>query len=654
VAVTRVGRAGVGRRVATWLLLVGSVLAAAAFTVDRLASASDGGGIGFYDEAWSDDGVRVTALDPGAAGAGGLEVDDLVRSIDGTTMDEWLALVADPGAARPDGVDVPYVVDRGDATVRPAISWGEPDVGVAIATTWSVALLSIAIAAIAGYVFARRPDLPASTALVIGAVGIAGSSVPWALGTTTSGITLGGPFVLLVVLTVGLYMVTWPAAIHMALVFPRPLRAVERHPGLVPAVYAIALGGYGLGLAASLATSTSTLAWIGSWPRIQLVVLISCLAAFLGLFAWRYRNEDQPEERRRSRWAAGAALLSVILGLVLFQIPELVLGRSLLPASWIGLVALPIPIGLAMAILRDHLFGIDVVVNRTLVYGMLTAGVFAIYLTASAVLRWIVGDDAGYGGILLATGAAVLLALPVRDRLQRAVDRLMYGDPRHAELVRQRESLVVAREEERRRLRRDLHDGLGPTLAAVGLRAETAAAQLDAGSVADAQVSLSELSREVEMAMTDVRRLVDGLRPPALDELGLVGAIDQQVRRLEGMRQDGRALQISVASTGSDGLRSLPAAIEVAAYRIAVEAVTNAVRHADADRCDVRIDAGDTLRIEVSDDGRGLAGDARAGTGLESMTARATEVGGHLDLERAPEGGTRVVAVLPLAPGSSA
>ena len=623
--------------------------AAAAFTVDRLASASDGGGIGFYDEAWSDDGVRVTALDPGATDSDGLMMDDLVRSIDDMTMDEWLALVVDPGARRPDGLDVAYIIDRHGATLHPAISWGEPDVGAAIAATWSVALLSIAIAAIAAYVLARRPDLPASTALVVGAVGIAGSSVPWALGTTTSGITMGGPFIMLVGLTVGLYMLTWPAAIHMALVFPRPLGLVARNPSLIPAVYVVALGSYGLGLAASLGASTSTLAWIGTWPRIQLVVAIACLVAFLGLFTWRYRNEDEPEERHRSRWAASAALLSVILGLVLFQVPELVFGRSLLPASWIGLVALPIPIGLAIAILHDHLFGIDVVVNRTLVYGMLTAGVFGIYLAASAVMRWIVGDDAGYGGVLLATGAAVLLALPVRDRLQRAVDRLMYGDPRNAELIRQRESLVVAREEERRRLRRDLHDGLGPTLAAIGLRAETAAARLDKGSVAGAQASLTELSREVEEAVTDVRRLVDGLRPPALDELGLVGAIDQQVRRLEGTRPDGRGLRISVAGPRDD-LPTLPAAIEVAAYRIAVEAVTNAVRHAEADACHVRIDTGDTLRIEVSDDGRGFAGGTRAGTGLESMTARATEVGGHLDLQRVSGGGTRVVAVLPLGP----
>lgn len=646
---TDLGHNGRLRLAATWVLLGGSVLAAGAFTVDRLTRLSDGGAIGFYDDAWSDDGIRVTVPDLPAAGPGALRANDLVRSIGGTTMAGWLSLAVDPDAPRPDGFDVGYVIEREGTALQPTIAWGRPDVGVAVAQTWSVALLSVAIAVVAAFVLARRPGLPASTALAIGAAGVAGSSVPWALGTTTSGVTLGAPFVLLVTLTVGLYMLTWPAAIHLALVFPRPLAVVGRRPGIIGTVYLVALGAYGVGLAASLATSSSPLSWVGSWPRVQLIVAIACLVTFLGLFAWRYRHEDEPEERRRSRWAAGAALLSVVLGLVLFQVPELLLGRSILPASWIGLVALPVPIGLAIAILRDHLFGIQVVVNRTLVYGTLTAGVFAIYLSISGFLRWMVGADPGFSGTLLATGAAVMLALPLRDRLQRAVDRLMDGDPRHAELIRQREALVVAREEERRRLRRDLHDGLGPTLAAVGLRAETAAAQLDVGSITEAQASLGELSREVEAAMVDVRRLVDGLRPPALDELGLIGAIDEQARRLEGPRPGGRTLRISVIGPRDDGLPILPAAIEVAAYRIAVEAVTNVVRHADADRCHVRIDATDTLRIEVSDDGRGIPTGTGPGTGLESMTARATEVGGRLDLERVAGGGTRVVAVLPLA-----
>jgi signal transduction histidine kinase len=528
------------------------------------------------------------------------------------------------------------------------VTWGATDVPGLVVDTWPVAIMSIAFAAIAAFVLARRPDVPAATALAIGAAGIAGSSVPWALGTTTSGIALGGPFVLLTVLTVVLYMVTWPAAIHMALVFPRPVAAVERRHALIPAVYLVVLGAYALAMAVSFVTSSGPLTWVGSWPQIQLLVLLPALAVFLVLFGWRYRHETDPGERRRSRWAALCALVSVILGLALFQIPELLLGRALLPPSWIGLAAVWVPIGLATAILRDHLFGIDVVVNRTLVYGLLTAGVFTTYLAVSALLRAMVGHDPGYGGILLATGAAALVALPIRDRLQAAVDRLMYGDPRHAELVRQRDALIVAREEERRRLRRDLHDGLGPALAAIGLRAETAGAQLETGAIDAAQVSLVALGTEVEAAVSDVRRLVDGLRPPALDELGLVGAIDQQARRLEGARGDGRQLRIAVAGPGDGELPTLPAAIEVAAYRIAVEAVTNAVRHADADRCQVRIAAGDALRIEVSDDGHGPAAGARPGTGLESMAARAAEVGGTVDLERGPGGGMRVIAILPL------
>ena len=217
--------------------------------------------------------------------------------------------------------------------------------------------------------------------------------------------------------------------------------------------------------------------------------------------------------------------------------------------------------------------------------------------------------------------------MPVRDRLQRAVDRLMYGDPRNAELIRQRESLVVAREEERRRLRRDLHDGLGPTLAAIGMRAEAAAALLDQGPDAT-RPQLEALGEEVRVALADVRRLVDGLRPPALDELGLLGAIGQQAARLDdGTGRESGSATIRVECE-PPSLPDLPAAVEVAAYRITVEAMTNAVRHAGARLCRVRLEASSQLTIEVTDDGRGLPSPLPSGTGLESMRERAEELGG--------------------------
>jgi two-component system NarL family sensor kinase len=214
-----------------------------------------------------------------------------------------------------------------------------------------------------------------------------------------------------------------------------------------------------------------------------------------------------------------------------------------------------------------------------------------------------------------------------------------------ADLARSHELLLLAREEERRRLRRDLHDGLGPSLAAIGLRAE-ASAELLATDPDAAKRLLGELGADVQTTLADLRRLVDGLRPPALDELGLVGAIAEQASRLDS---SGGVGMTEITVEGSpDPLPDLPAAVEVAAFRIAVEAMTNAIRHAAARTCHVRLTAARDLTVEVVDDGHGLTTAATPGTGLESMEARTTELGGTLRIDRSPDGGTRLVARLPM------
>jgi signal transduction histidine kinase len=237
------------------------------------------------------------------------------------------------------------------------------------------------------------------------------------------------------------------------------------------------------------------------------------------------------------------------------------------------------------------------------------------------------------------------------EDLARQAGAAVHAIALRADLARSREQLVLAREEERRRLRRDLHDGLGPTLAAIGLRAEASAETIPTDPDG-ARRMLDELSDDVRVALADIRRLVDGLRPPALDELGLIGAIEQQASRLGANGTDagdGRGLPITVLGLPSP-LPELAAAVEVAAYRIAVEALTNAVRHAGAARCDIRVDAtaGDTLQVDVVDNGRGVAPDAAPGVGLESIRARADELGGSVEVAPEPEGGTRVTARLPL------
>ncbi len=184
--------------------------------------------------------------------------------------------------------------------------------------------------------------------------------------------------------------------------------------------------------------------------------------------------------------------------------------------------------------------------------------------------------------------------------------------------------------------------GLGPTLAGLTLKAETAQALLPAGADA-ADRQLDGLVDEIRRAVLDIRRLVEGLRPPALDELGLVGACTQAAERLAG--EHGLPVHVYAAE-----LPVLPAATEVAAYRIVVEAVTNAVRHSRARSCEVTMSlARPELIVSVTDDGIGLGGTGDTlirGHGLAIMRERAEELGGDLTVIAAMPG-LRVEARLP-------
>jgi signal transduction histidine kinase len=208
----------------------------------------------------------------------------------------------------------------------------------------------------------------------------------------------------------------------------------------------------------------------------------------------------------------------------------------------------------------------------------------------------------------------------------------------HQDLLRSRAEVIALREDERRRLRRDLHDGLGPALAAIALKAGLAAREVPPDSTA--QALLGEIGNEVKSSLSDVRRLVEALRPPALDELGLLGAVRSRAAALAG------DLEIDVSGSESSG--ALPAAIETAAYRIAVEAMINAVRHSGGTHCAVSIMVDqDAVEVLVRDDGHGLAADRSPGVGLRSMQERAAEVGGTLSVTSAADG-TVISARLPL------
>ena len=212
-------------------------------------------------------------------------------------------------------------------------------------------------------------------------------------------------------------------------------------------------------------------------------------------------------------------------------------------------------------------------------------------------------------------------------------------------LQRSLQRAVVAREEERRRLRRDIHDGLGPMLAATKMQLELAQQLVERDSDAAVRL-LGELVKTQQAVIVDVRRLVEGLRPPVLDQLGLASALRERAATLSGFADDDQALTITVVS--SPDIDPLPAAVEVAAYRVVLEALTNVARHAAATRCQVRLWRAEGLMVEVSDNGRGLPEIYRAGVGLSSMRERATELGGSCTITAGPNGGTVVRARFPI------
>jgi signal transduction histidine kinase len=262
---------------------------------------------------------------------------------------------------------------------------------------------------------------------------------------------------------------------------------------------------------------------------------------------------------------------------------------------------------------------------------------------------------------LVAGGASIgslyLEADPVRDPFGRGDRRLLEDVGAQVgalvqavlvnrELQRSRQELVTAREEERRRLRRDLHDGLGPSLATLAMRLESAQdlVATDPGQATDVLGGLADLARD---DIAEVRRLVDGLRPAALDQLGLVSALRQRAAQHElAVRDGGMVWKVEA----DEDVEPLPAAVEVAAYRIALEAVTNAVRHSRGRACTVTLRRDDRhLRVRVEDDGVGLVESPPAGVGLSSMGERAEELGGTCTVTTDARG-TVVEALLPLGP----
>ncbi|HVL98525.1 MAG TPA: sensor histidine kinase [Egibacteraceae bacterium] len=487
--------------------------------------------------------------------------------------------------------------------------------------------------------------------------------------------------------------------------------------------------------------------------EVQLVAFLAALAAAVVSVVGRYRRADRAG-RAQIKWLAYAVAMWLVL--VLLSFPAEAMHPGLAELVEIGLVGAGagLPVAVGIAVLRHGLYDVDLVISRTLVYAALTVAVVALYVVTVGYLGMVLQTGRNLAVSLVATGVVAVAFNPLRVRLQRAVNRLVYGDrddpyaalsrlerrldeaaspqallelavaevaaalklsyvavevdtptggqvaavhgpaPARgsrlriplkgqgatvgwlvagvrngeqlptgerrllealarpigatlhahqlaADLQASRERLVAAREEERGRLHRDLHDGLGPELATLSMLGEAARDVLRADPDR-AEALLDDLVERAQHAVGDLRRVVYALRPAALDVLGLVGALHAFAAT---QNQHGLEVEIDVESDPR-----LPPAVEVAAYRIAVEAITNVTRHARARHCTLRLAATPSmLQLEVTDDGHGITPDDTPGVGLSSMRDRARELGGDCTVAPRAGGGTTVTARLPLS-----
>lgn len=499
---------------------------------------------------------------------------------------------------------------------------------------------------------------------------------------------------------------------------------------------------------------------------------------------YRFRYVASAAERQQTKWVVYGASIGIIgfIGMSALFDPSLNDGSAMTYVylnAILNLSLTAIPITLMFAVLRQRLWNIDPLVNRTLVYGSLSVCVVLIYTLTVLYLGQFFQTSNHYMVSLLATAVVAVAFAPLKEWLQKQINRIMKGrhddpyavllelgnqliqpqapeamlnavvqtvkdalrlpytaiyagvggqdtlvvsagDPLHElqgmpiihrgeklgmlqiasrssgelftaednkfldvllrqagpivenwqmtqgmkllaqDLQESREKLVLAREEERRQIRKNLHDDLAPKLAALALNAATAQIYVEKQPEVAIDM-LVDLRKVIRSTVDEIRTLVHDLRPPTLDELGLIGAIQERIALLTkpaamlAGEEGTEPLQIKLYAP--QPLPPLPAAVEVAVYRIVTESLVNVVKHAKATTCLVKLEvsASNQLQVEIADNGTPSTSSqanyitgGKGGIGLVSIKERAAELGGHCSIERPAAGGTRVVAVLPL------
>ncbi|MFS0862806.1 sensor histidine kinase [Fredinandcohnia sp. 179-A 10B2 NHS] len=483
---------------------------------------------------------------------------------------------------------------------------------------------------------------------------------------------------------------------------------------------------------------------IGSWIGLHICLVFSQV--------YRYVKVSNQIHRQQMKWYIYSIAIYFIALVLLNFIGQLSvilkIGTELLYAGCFILI----PISIAFSIFKYKLWDINIVIHRTILYGLLSLFVILFYVGIVGLISEMLQTEENVLASIITAGIIAVCFHPIKEKLQMLVNRLIYGESDnpyailsrlnlvleavrdtdsvlpnvaktishalkipyvaiqlkekeglhtiaevgeplpiclniplvhqgqemgsfilshrsstepyrqsdknllqdlarqvgilahsimlHKDLQLSRQQLVNAREEERRRLRRDLHDGLGPSLASLAIKMDVANSFMEK-EPEKSKLLLQEMDIQIKQLLQDIRRIVYSLRPSSLDELGLISAIQELLSQYKTSH-----IHFTLNAPATQLL--LPAALEVAVYRIMQEAITNVIRHSEATTCNIEISLNHTFQLVIRDDGKGLHEKIQYGIGIKSMKERAEELGGSLKIYSQETGGTIILADIPI------
>ncbi len=408
------------------------------FVVYRLAVPSDGARLSDGQDTFTTAGAVVSPYD---SIDGPLREGDVVVSVDSVRMETWAQADFTGGVDRPDwrlGQTVEYEVLRGGEPLTidvplVRLPWAE-----VFSERWGALLFAFVSQVVAVFVFLQRRRDPAARALFIWA--LSGSHIyAWSFFLQIWDLVGATGFWLFHGATPLLWLIYWPASTHVALVFPRPFEAVRKNRLLIPGLYLASFALFAAAAAAAWLRTENILAWQNAWGTIDALIAGLFLALAMVVIVAQYRRVRTGIERQQVRWTIFGALVSGVGGLVLWIAVPLLTGRPVIDANLLGLLSLPFPVTLALAIWRHRLFDIDVIIRRTLQYSLTTLLLAGLYFTGvvllQTVIRSLAGDPDSPLITVLTTLAIAALFNPIRRRVQEFIDRRFYRTRYNAEQI---------------------------------------------------------------------------------------------------------------------------------------------------------------------------------------------------------------------------